>query len=630
VRKLGKSLTGFIGALRKELKLFFRRKTTTALVVLSPLIIIFFLGALFSDADTGTQRLPVGYCDFDQTDISASFVAGLSNFGLLSLKNYAEFFSNEQTCREFLQSNTKRGALAFSFVIPQGFRDELSAGRPQTMQVLFENSRTNLVGLEKYYVEAVTKQVSNEISKQVITKAWARLAEADQKLSAIIAKMPELDDNLAKAQQQLDKIESNLNQPLEGISSNITRDLSTQLEGADQQLSAMEDSLAIMKFALNDAADSANSVSNGVTGLRFGIESAQTSINDLSNGLNCSGSASAACSLVQTLKSKNEVLLSSLTGVSNSAIIANNKAAQALTTANTVSLALSQARSRLSTARQQLESSQTLANQQVQALRSSASQQMQTQRQNLDNVRTQLQQTESSMRQTHEELAALVAQSPESILNPVKLEAVNAFDEGYYKKIDFAIYGIMTIIIMLSALLLSSTNMFREKSSSTYDVSKISFTGALPQALAKIIANALVMTVEILVILAISVFVFGVKFQQLGFLVAILSCLSVFFIALGMLLGMLARSENTAILSSITLAIPAIFASDLVIPFELMDAKVQAISNFLPTTMAINALKHASLYNNPLRLEASFGALVVATALAALLAYLAMTRSRNG
>jgi ABC-type polysaccharide/polyol phosphate export permease len=46
------------------------------------------------------------------------------------------------------------------------------------------------------------------------------------------------------------------------------------------------------------------------------------------------------------------------------------------------------------------------------------------------------------------------------------------------------------------------------------------------------------------------------------------------------------------------LAIPALFVSGLIVPFEFMSWPVRAFSSLLPSTMGINAMRFASLYQS--------------------------------
>jgi len=95
----------------------------------------------------------------------------------------------------------------------------------------------------------------------------------------------------------------------------------------------------------------------------------------------------------------------------------------------------------------------------------------------------------------------------------------------------------------------------------------------------------------VLLIAAARIF-YGLKFtgDAAGFgLAFILSCLSIF--SLGFILAAVIKTARTAQITGMAFFFPMIFLSGATIPIEIMPAKVQALSRFIPLTYVVRMLK---------------------------------------
>ncbi|MDP2717501.1 MAG: ABC transporter permease, partial [Candidatus Micrarchaeota archaeon] len=95
----------FLTVLAKELTLFWRRKSTTALVLISPLFIILFLGLLFGGGQGGVRSLPVAVCNHDAGVVGAAYVNALQSYELLKVTDYGGAYARQSDCRQFLETN---------------------------------------------------------------------------------------------------------------------------------------------------------------------------------------------------------------------------------------------------------------------------------------------------------------------------------------------------------------------------------------------------------------------------------------------------------------------------------------------------------------------------------------------
>ncbi|MBI2444827.1 ABC transporter permease [Candidatus Micrarchaeota archaeon] len=191
---------------------------------------------------------------------------------------------------------------------------------------------------------------------------------------------------------------------------------------------------------------------------------------------------------------------------------------------------------------------------------------------------------------------SLTSKDPQSIVNPIRLSTRNVFDYATYRQLDFVIYGILALVIILTSSLLASLNVVRERTSGAYVRVALSPLGGFSQAFGKVLAVLVVLGVQLAVMLSAAAFLFGAPLQNVPWLFVFGLLLGFCFASAGLMIGALTRSENSAILAAVALVIPLTFVSGLVTPYELMPASLQQVTGMLPLTFGINAMKFVSLY----------------------------------
>lgn len=214
----------------------------------------------------------------------------------------------------------------------------------------------------------------------------------------------------------------------------------------------------------------------------------------------------------------------------------------------------------------------------------------------LDGVLQRIDSAQSEIALARSQAVSLVSKDPQSIVDPIRLSVRNVFDYSKYRQLDFVIYGILALVIVLTSLLLAALNVVRERVSGAYVRVALSPLGGVSQALGKTLAVVAVLAVQLAVMLSAAWLVFGVPLQNLSWLLAFGLLLGFCFATVGLIFGAMTRSENSAILACVALVIPLTFVSGLVTPYELMPASLQQVTGMLPLTFGINAMKFVSLY----------------------------------
>lgn len=214
----------------------------------------------------------------------------------------------------------------------------------------------------------------------------------------------------------------------------------------------------------------------------------------------------------------------------------------------------------------------------------------------LDAVLERIDSARSEIALARLQAVSLTSKDPSSIVNPIRLSTRNVFDYAKYRQLDFVIYGILALVVILTSLLLSSLNVVRERTSGAYVRVALSPLGGFSQASGKVLAVLVVLAIQLGIMLSASAFLFGAPLQNVPWLFAFGLLLGFCFASAGLMIGALTRSENSAILASVALIIPLTFVSGLVTPYELMPASLQQLTGMLPLTFGINAMKFVSLY----------------------------------
>ena len=116
--------------------------------------------------------------------------------------------------------------------------------------------------------------------------------------------------------------------------------------------------------------------------------------------------------------------------------------------------------------------------------------------------------------------------------------------------------------------------------------------------LAAFISSFIVLMVQLVVILAMAAIVFSTQmFSGMGATLAILILLSSIFIFMGMILGYLFNSEETAMLAGISVGSAMLFLSDIIIPIESMPPAMYNLAQYSPLVLGGTLLRGTMLYN---------------------------------
>lgn len=163
---------------------------------------------------------------------------------------------------------------------------------------------------------------------------------------------------------------------------------------------------------------------------------------------------------------------------------------------------------------------------------------------------------------------------------------------GQINYFSFVAPGIMAMVVMMSLMTGLPHAISYEREVGTLDgmlaapVHRISILGG------KVIAQTTRGMLQGVIILALSILLFGVSIQGSIALVLGLLLLTVFsIVGLGILITSFTSTEETATMIMMTLTFPMMFLSGVFFPIQQMPQFMQVIAQFLPLTYAVSALR---------------------------------------
>ncbi|MDD5649486.1 MAG: ABC transporter permease [Candidatus Nanoarchaeia archaeon] len=168
--------------------------------------------------------------------------------------------------------------------------------------------------------------------------------------------------------------------------------------------------------------------------------------------------------------------------------------------------------------------------------------------------------------------------------------------------INYLFPTLLVLVIMFVSILLASTLLINEKATFAYFRNFITPTSSFKFLIGNFLTNWLITIFEVLVIIIFSaIFIFTenpIMTSVLSLLVLAIG--SIVFILLGMIIGYLFRSGETANLAAISISSLFLFFSNTILPLETLPTYIKSIVLFNPFVIIEGMLKKIMLFNSTL------------------------------
>lgn len=221
-----------------------------------------------------------------------------------------------------------------------------------------------------------------------------------------------------------------------------------------------------------------------------------------------------------------------------------------------------------------------------------------------------------SLEAVKKNIDSVMGNSAETIVSPIQTSVTPIVTEKTH--LSFLFPTLLVLIIMLIGLLLSSSLVVREKTSSAYFRNFITPTKDIVFVLGHFLTNFIILILQLSIILIIASLFFKDDLVKVLYPASVsLIIINSVFILAGMLLGYLFKSEETSMLATVCVASLFLFFSSTILPLETLPTYLRNIADYNPFVLSESVLKKIMLFKYSLTAVNQF--LIVLIAYIALL-----------
>ena len=527
--------------IKKDMKLLLRSRTSSLIVIFGPLLVMLLVGAAFNNANKYSISVSV-YSD-KYSELTESFLKKLSENKYSVTKS-----SSNATCIE----SVKQGSSHLCILFPADLKT--SDNKQNEVTFVADYSRVNLVYMAVDTLSSnlgeESKSISLDLTQTLLTKiedtkstlsaSLATIKATKDKNAELTAKNLELGDNSGKVSKSLDGLSGNAD--IVGLANNKVRDTFTLFKtDTGTRVAEIKSKLSGVKTAIdllpNVTDDTKASLKDNVD---ISIGNAESIEYKLSTSVNTTDASwKEVNDLVTQLKQNIDN-----SRVSLAAVNANSKSIDEALTASSTKTTL-------------LETSITgiLAN-----------------------------------------IGTIQVTSAEKIASPIITKIIPLLAEKTH--LNYIFSGLIALVIMFIALLLSTTIVMMEKTSPSYFRNFITPTRDIVFVIATYFSTLILVLVQMIVILAVAAYFFNtLPIDNLLNIYLAVVLITTVFTLIGMLIGYVFNTQETAILASISFGSVALLLSNMILPLESMPEYIRNIAQYNPFVISESILKSTILFH---------------------------------
>jgi ABC-type multidrug transport system permease subunit len=199
------------------------------------------------------------------------------------------------------------------------------------------------------------------------------------------------------------------------------------------------------------------------------------------------------------------------------------------------------------------------------------------------------------------EIEAIEIKDVQKIVSPVTTEIKPLTTEGTHLMYSFP--TLLLMVILFAGIFLASTIVIEEKKSKAYFRNFISPTTDSTYILSDYLFSIIILGLQALVIFVVMNLITKAKMPSalwpnliVGFLL-----IATIFIFLGMVIGYVFRSDETANIASVSIATILLFFSNTILPIESLPTAIRSIVNLNPLVIGESIVRKMMLFNDTLK-----------------------------
>ncbi len=525
----------------KNILLLLRAKSSALIVIAGPLLVILLAGLAFDN--TNTYAVKIGTYSSHYNDLSNSFVEKLSQNQFAVTR-----YETEETCVQGLKNGDVNTCVVFA--------PEFTLAKNQSNEVMFyvDYSKLNLVWT---VLEVMTQRVNSQAK------------ELSLNLTAILLRALDVTRNELAARQNNMITYTTLHDDAQKLILNttFTLDETDLLQHMDN---ATLENLTYGKIRVNYWLGAMKALADkSLAEARKGIgDASKNAPGNISNDLKDSGNK--IDSLRKDLDGAGSTATSEINAFNN--------------IANGLQLQIEQTRKQL---------------EQAQKNRDASVDSLALTQKKLNDALLQVLTIQKSMNDIKQAVDAIQVTDASSIVQPIQTTIKPVIAEKTYLNYIFPILIVM--IIMFTALLVGPMLVLLEKNSAAHFRNFMSPTHRFVFDAASLITTVFLLIAQIIIIMFIASMFFSSKvLATLQTTSLLLACIILLFALIGILIGKLFGTEETANLAGVALGSAFLFISDVILPIETMPPVIRWFSAHNPFVVSGSLLRKAMVFNAPL------------------------------
>ena len=546
-KQLTNIIQGIIIIVTKNTKVLLRTKTSTLLIILGPLLLIFLAGIAFDN--TNPYSVKIGTYSAAYNTLTESFVDKLHE---KQFKTNA--YNSEENCIDAI----KEGEIHACIVFAPDFKPALAQSNEITFYL--DYSKLNLAWTITSIINEQIAQRSKELSTNLTTEIIRALDFTKQQIN--------------KRKQSVATLTSQNDEASKRI-----YDITSQLEELDLSLDPNQAGLTNLTLQKNRIQHWAeNSVNIGESATQQALQyigtiddliQASAASPDLKNNIH--EYLKTTVNDIGTLKERMTTTKNLLTQESNDYDTVMNSIINKITTTKTKIDAASNARQ--------------LTIQQLSTIRTM-----------LDKALISILELQKSLNEMEKTVGTIKVTDPGSIAQPITTTIKPVATEKSY--LNYLFPTLIALVIMYTALLLTPILILLERNSPVTLRNFLTPTTDTIFLTSTFVTSALLLTVQLLTILIAATIFFSSQILASLFITLIICLLTIIFFTLsGMIIGYIFSTEETAILASTFLSTGFLLFSDVILPLESMSPWLGWLAHYNPFVVTSALLRKTIVLN---------------------------------
>jgi len=461
-----------------------------------------------------------------------------------NLFKFKEIFGED--CDERVPNLVTKGQLKAAVIVPERFQNNIEEGKGSELILYVDNSKYQTALVITDSVKAMVQDINEKVGTKFIENAWLRLRELNNRLKLIISHLETAKTNAEKLQKRADEINKNLDKLNE-------KELDLQLNNLNQ---------SILNISLPQNINLSSEIDNDIVNLNNILS------NECPNNL-----PQQECNIInESIFNLNRVK----SNLRNNEIKINNLLKSTNTTALSQQISIIK-KSKAEIKRDIINLNNSIYNY-------------------TNNIIT----IANELNKTSEFLDVYTNRDPKNIVRAVTLKIKNVFGNRTY--FEFLAPGLILTMLLFTTLLIVSSNIVEERKKGTLARTLLSPTRIPTLIFAKNLYFLILCLIEIIAMLIIAV-LFGVSLDITLGSIIILVLAAINFIAIGLFIGSVSTSENTALLTSLVITLPMFFLSNQFFPLDIMPGFIKSLGSIMPLTLSIHNLDRLIIYGTEINVN---------------------------